>query len=89
MISFVVMMLTHERVHICYMSLHIYMACCVLRALIDVFVVTPTPASGITDLIKYIKHDCAEKSRSLVGLFISALLLFVGVHVSNRVSVEC
>ena len=89
MISFVVMMLTHERVHICYMSLCIYMACCVLRALIDLFVVTPTPSSGITDLINYIKHDCAEKSRSLVGLFISALLLFVGVHVSNRVSVEC
>ena len=54
MISFVVMMLTHERVHICYMSLRIYMACCVLRALIDLFVVTPTPASGITDLIKTI-----------------------------------
>ena len=49
MISFVVMMLTDERVHI-----YIYMACCVLRALIDLFVVTPTPASEITDPIKTI-----------------------------------
>ena len=34
--------------------IYIYMACCVLRALIDLFVVTPTPASEITDPIKTI-----------------------------------